>query len=153
LGGWPLDVTVSLTVVSSSTIIEPDDEGSAEQGDAREVSMTTDTTSKTQQEVRSRPELARQLLARVDRLEARLGDVSLAAEIQLLKWCLVRGHGGELPPARSRGWAGALAPRLVLIGDVLDEAEITEVRGLERVVTPSCVEVVEDMVHTDEGDG
>jgi hypothetical protein len=61
-------------------------------GDIKEVSMTTDTTIKTQQEGLSRPELARQLLARVDRLEARLGDVSLATEIQLLKRELARGH-------------------------------------------------------------
>jgi hypothetical protein len=40
----------------------------------------------------SRAELARQLLARVNRLATRLGDVSLAAEVQLLKRELVRGH-------------------------------------------------------------
>jgi hypothetical protein len=53
--------------------------------------MTTDVTVEAQQ-VRSRAELARQLLARVDRLQARLGDVSLAAELQLLKRELARGH-------------------------------------------------------------
>jgi hypothetical protein len=40
----------------------------------------------------TRSDLARQLVARVDRLENRLGDVSLAAEVQLLKRELVRGH-------------------------------------------------------------
>jgi hypothetical protein len=40
----------------------------------------------------ARAELARQLLARVERLTPRLGDISLAAEIQLLKRDLVRGH-------------------------------------------------------------
>jgi hypothetical protein len=54
--------------------------------------MTTDATLGTHQEVRSRSELAHQLLARVDRLASRLGDVSLAAEIQLLKRELARGH-------------------------------------------------------------
>jgi hypothetical protein len=47
---------------------------------------------KTAQQPVTRADLARQLLARVDRLAARLGDVSLAAEIQLLKRELVRGH-------------------------------------------------------------
>lgn len=41
--------------------------------------MTTDTTIGTQQAVRSRPDLARRFFARVGRLDARLGDVSLAA--------------------------------------------------------------------------
>jgi hypothetical protein len=36
--------------------------------------------------------LARQLLARLDRLASRLGEVSLAAEVQLLKRELARGH-------------------------------------------------------------
>src|ERR1700733_11913164 len=54
--------------------------------------MTTDATAGTPHEVRTRPELAKQLLARVDRLEARLGDISVAAEIQLLKRELARGH-------------------------------------------------------------
>jgi hypothetical protein len=40
----------------------------------------------------TRADLARQLLARVDRLAPRLGDVSLAAEVQLLKRELARGH-------------------------------------------------------------
>ncbi len=40
----------------------------------------------------TRADLARQLLARVERLAPRLGDVSLAAEIQLLKRDLLRGH-------------------------------------------------------------
>ena len=40
----------------------------------------------------SRGDLARQLLARVDRLAPRLGEVSLAAEVQLLKRELARGH-------------------------------------------------------------
>jgi hypothetical protein len=61
-------------------------EGSQEDG------MATEATSGTQQEVRSRSELARQLLARVDRLAPRLGDISLAAEVQLLKRELARGH-------------------------------------------------------------
>jgi hypothetical protein len=43
-------------------------------------------------EARSRQELARELLARVDRLEPRLGDVSLAIEVQLLKRELSRSH-------------------------------------------------------------
>jgi hypothetical protein len=55
--------------------------------------MTTDATLGAHQEVRSRSELAGQLLARVGRLSPRLGDVSLAAEIQLLKRELARSHG------------------------------------------------------------
>jgi hypothetical protein len=54
--------------------------------------MTPDATRGTPHEARSRPELARQLLARVDRIESRLGDISLAAEVQLLKRELARGH-------------------------------------------------------------
>ncbi len=55
--------------------------------------MTTDTPLGTQQQVRSRLELVRQSLARVERLAPRLGDVSLAAELQLFKRELARGHG------------------------------------------------------------
>jgi hypothetical protein len=51
--------------------------------------MTTDATP---HQIRTRPELARQLLAQVDRLQSRLGDVSLAIELQLLKRELSRGH-------------------------------------------------------------
>jgi hypothetical protein len=47
---------------------------------------------KTAQQPATRADLAHQLLARVDRLAPRLGDVSLAAEIQLLKRELLRGH-------------------------------------------------------------
>jgi hypothetical protein len=54
--------------------------------------MTTDATVGIQQHVPSRPELARQLLARADRLAPRLGDISFAAELQLLKRELARGH-------------------------------------------------------------
>ncbi len=54
--------------------------------------MTTGATPGTPHEVLSRPELARLLLARVDRLDPRLGDVSLAIEVQLLKRDLSRGH-------------------------------------------------------------
>jgi hypothetical protein len=41
---------------------------------------------------RSRADMARQLLARVDLLEAALGEPSLAAELQLLGRDLARGH-------------------------------------------------------------
>jgi hypothetical protein len=51
-----------------------------------------DATASMQGEVRSRAELAEQLLGRVGRLASRLGDVSLAAELQLLKRELARGH-------------------------------------------------------------
>lgn len=54
--------------------------------------MSTDLGQKTGQQPATRAALACQLLARVDRLAPRLGDVSLAAEIQLLKRELVRGH-------------------------------------------------------------
>jgi hypothetical protein len=54
--------------------------------------MSTDLGQKTAQQPATRADLARQLLARVDRLAPRLGEVSLAAEIQLLKRELVRGH-------------------------------------------------------------
>lgn len=43
-------------------------------------------------EVGSRSDLARRLLARVERLAVRVGDVALAAEMQLLKRDLARGH-------------------------------------------------------------
>jgi hypothetical protein len=55
--------------------------------------MTIDATSGTHHQARSRPELARLLLAQVDRLAPRLGDTSLAIEVQLLKRDLARGHG------------------------------------------------------------
>lgn len=54
--------------------------------------MSTDITRPGLERPASRADLARQLLARVDRLEARLSDVSLATEIQLLKRELARGH-------------------------------------------------------------
>ncbi len=54
--------------------------------------MSTELGQRTEQQPDTRADLARQLLARVDRLATRLGDVSLAAEIQLLKRELVRGH-------------------------------------------------------------
>ena len=54
--------------------------------------MSTDLGQRTEQQPDTRADLARQLLARVDRLATRLGDVSLAAEVQLLKRELVRGH-------------------------------------------------------------
>jgi len=54
--------------------------------------VSRDLGEKTAQQPTTRADLARQLLARVDRLVPRLGDVSLAAEIQLLKRDLVRGH-------------------------------------------------------------
>jgi hypothetical protein len=54
--------------------------------------VSTDLGRRTEPQSDTRADLARQLLARVDRLAARLGDVSLAAEVQLLKRELVRGH-------------------------------------------------------------
>ena len=54
--------------------------------------MSTGLGQRTQQQPRTRPELVAQFLARLDRLRTRLGDVSLAAELQLLKRELARGH-------------------------------------------------------------
>ena len=54
--------------------------------------MSTDLGQRIEQQPETRADLARQLLARVDRLATRLDDVSLAAEVQLLKRELVRGH-------------------------------------------------------------
>lgn len=54
--------------------------------------MSTDLGQRTEQHSATRADLAHQLLGRVDRLAIRLGDVSVAAEIQLLKRELVRGH-------------------------------------------------------------
>ena len=54
--------------------------------------MPTDLGQRTEQQPATRADLARQLLARVDRLAPRLNDVSLAAEVQLLKRDLARGH-------------------------------------------------------------
>jgi hypothetical protein len=54
--------------------------------------VSTDLGQRTEQQPATRAELARVLLARVDRLAPRLGDVSLAAEVQLLKRDLLRGH-------------------------------------------------------------
>ena len=54
--------------------------------------MSTGLGQRIEQQPDTRADLARQLLARVDRLAARLGDVALAAEVQLLKRELVHGH-------------------------------------------------------------
>ncbi len=54
--------------------------------------MSTEIGQSTAQQPVTRAHFARQLLARLDRLAHRIGDVSLAAEIQLLKRELVRGH-------------------------------------------------------------
>lgn len=54
--------------------------------------MSTDLVQRIEQQPATRADLARQLLARVDRLAPRQGDVSLAAEVQLLKRDLARGH-------------------------------------------------------------
>ena len=54
--------------------------------------MSTDLGQQTIQKPATRADLARQLLARVERLVPRLGEVSLAAEVQLLKRELARGH-------------------------------------------------------------
>jgi hypothetical protein len=54
--------------------------------------VSTELEQQIEKQPATRADLARQLLARVDRLAGRLGDVSLAAEIQLLKRELVRGH-------------------------------------------------------------
>jgi hypothetical protein len=53
--------------------------------------MTTDGALGARQ-AHSRPDLARQLLARVERLPSLLGTVPLATEVQLLKRDLSRGH-------------------------------------------------------------
>jgi hypothetical protein len=54
--------------------------------------MTAENTHGTRQEVRSRPELAHQLLAHVERLAGLLGTVPLATAVQVLKRDLSRGH-------------------------------------------------------------
>jgi hypothetical protein len=54
--------------------------------------VSTDLGQRTEQRPVTRADLARQLLARVDRLAPRLNNVSLAAEVQLLKRELARGH-------------------------------------------------------------
>lgn len=54
--------------------------------------MSTDLGQRTDQQPATRADLAHQLMTRVDRLVPRLNDVSLAAEVQLLKRELARGH-------------------------------------------------------------
>jgi hypothetical protein len=54
--------------------------------------MSTDLTPPGLERPATRTDLVRQLLGRVERLAPRLGDVSLAAELQLLKRELARGH-------------------------------------------------------------
>lgn len=54
--------------------------------------MSTDLGKRREHQPVTRADLSRQLLTRIDRLTPRLGDVSLAAEVQLLKRDLVRGH-------------------------------------------------------------
>jgi hypothetical protein len=54
--------------------------------------VSTDLGQRTSQQPTTRADLAGQFLARVDRLAPRLGEVSLAAEVQLLKRELARGH-------------------------------------------------------------
>src|SRR5258708_414635 len=59
--------------------------------EARDV-MSTDLNQPILERPATRADLARQLLARVDRLAPRLGTIPLAAELQLLKRELARGH-------------------------------------------------------------
>lgn len=54
--------------------------------------MTIDASQHALKEVQSQSELVSRLLVRLDRLEGCLGDVSLAAELQLLKRDLARLH-------------------------------------------------------------
>ena len=54
--------------------------------------MTPDGTVQTQQGPMTRADLARQLLARAERLSGLLGTIPLATELQLLKRDLSRGH-------------------------------------------------------------
>jgi hypothetical protein len=54
--------------------------------------MPTDRGQQTVSNFATRADLARQLLARVDRLAPRLGKVSLAVEVQLLQRELAGGH-------------------------------------------------------------
>jgi hypothetical protein len=54
--------------------------------------MSTDLTRPGLERPATRADLARQLLARVERLPALLGTVPLATEVQLLKRDLSRGH-------------------------------------------------------------
>ena len=58
----------------------------------RGLTVSTVLGQQTEQQPATRADLARQLLARVERLSSRLGEVSLAAEVQLLKRELARGH-------------------------------------------------------------
>jgi hypothetical protein len=54
--------------------------------------VSTDLSQQIEPQPTTRVDLARQLLARVDRLAPRLGAVPLAIELQLLKRELARGH-------------------------------------------------------------
>jgi hypothetical protein len=54
--------------------------------------MSADVTQSGLERPATRADLARQFLDRVERFERRLADVSLAAELQLLKRELARGH-------------------------------------------------------------
>jgi hypothetical protein len=54
--------------------------------------MSTDLTQPSLERPTTRPDLAHQLLRRVERLAALLGTVPLATEVQLLKRDLSRGH-------------------------------------------------------------
>jgi hypothetical protein len=54
--------------------------------------VSTDLSQQIEPQPTTRVDLARQLLARVDRLAPRLGTVPLAIELQLLKRELARGH-------------------------------------------------------------
>jgi hypothetical protein len=71
---------------------EPGIIGREERPKERRAALSTDLTRPGLERPATRADLARQLLARVNRLAGRLGDVSLAAEIQLLKRELSRGH-------------------------------------------------------------
>lgn len=62
--------------------------------------MSTGLGQTIERQPTTRTDLARQLLARVDRFMTRSGDVSLAAEVQLLKREL--GRGGANLSARSQ---------------------------------------------------
>jgi hypothetical protein len=58
--------------------------------------VCTDLGQGIEQQLGTRADLARQLLARVERLQTRLAESPLAAGVQLLKRELVRGHVNDM---------------------------------------------------------
>ena len=97
--------------------------------------MSTDLIRPGLERPATRIDLARQLLVRVDRLEARLGVVSLATEIQLLKRDLSRGHDVLRPAGETNFLSVVVLVEAALAGLTWKQYTTEVVDALRRAFT------------------